>query len=277
MAGVCSSGRSRCREWGGLAGRRHSAGGQSSRGRRPASSPPCTGLRVSGVLRLRGLLAPQGDIVAEVASGPPVLWAGRRTGSPASAPRPPSHNYPVPIPAPLGQTSCAPPHVATDRVASGARAGQQGARAQPQVRGARHRLALSHRHWAPLRGPEGAAGARRRPPGRWASAARPRAPRARGDEKLPVLSSQRCPCLRRDLSSAGVMCFAAVRTGFRKGTSSPSSPASRGERLSFPGGGGGEEEGGGPGRSSQGGVGADGAVDSRPLACQCSGRQPDPQ
>lgn len=245
MAGVRSSSRSRCREWGGLAGRRHSAGGQSSRGRRPTSSRPARACVFLGSFASGG----SGDIVAEVASGPPVLWAGRRTGSPASAPRPPSHNYPVPIPAPLGQTSCVPPHVATDRVASGARAGQQGARARPRVRGARHRLALSHRHWAPLRGPEGAAGARRRPPGRWASAARPRAPRARGDEKPPVLSSQRCPCLRRDLSSAGVMCFAAVHTGFRKGTSSPSSPASRGERLSFPGGGARQEF---PGRGGSG-------------------------
>lgn len=132
--------------------------------RHPTSPPPCMSVRVSGVLLLQWVLAAQGGHGGRgglrpapaggrgAAQAPTVLWAGRRDGMPAAAPRPPSHNYPVSIPAPPGQTSCVPPHVATDCVASGARAGQQDARARPRVQGAQHWPVLSRWHWAPLYG-----------------------------------------------------------------------------------------------------------------------------
>lgn len=77
---------------------------------------------------------------------PPSRGQGGGTGLPCPRRTLPSHNYPVSIPAPLAQASCVPPHVATDCVASGARAGQQGACARPRVQRAQHCLVVSCGH-----------------------------------------------------------------------------------------------------------------------------------
>lgn len=73
------------------------------------------------------------------------------------------------------------------------------------------------------------------------------------------------PCFSWDLLSVYVICFAVMRTGFQKLMSSLSSPASRCEWLSFTLRG--RSRVGRPSRDSQGGVGVDGALDSRSLAC----------